>query len=176
MNNLIQLNRSERIGKCFSAAIKYANLVSFEMVTGEEKKAQYKANAVSWKKFSARKESIAELEGLVADILARPAMTLTEALEKYEALVKAVDPANVSYTHYLRCLLVEHHLEASAIGYVSKEAIVLALQCPKAEIVGFGHIEESYHTDTGRFMEIVLYPYLKCIYALSHIYPHTLFV
>jgi hypothetical protein len=97
-----------------------------------------------------------------------PGVSLRQALEKFEALVVAVDAGNQGYTHYLRCLLEAHLKEALTDGYTPKKAIVVVLQCPKRDIVGFAHEDEKCHTDTGRWMEIVLYTFLKGI--LSNIF------
>lgn len=159
--------RSERIGDCFPAQTKYLNLACFEKeyATDKAKHKQYAANAKSWKLFSENPESVAKLNKLVVEILGNPIITLSQALDKYEAMIKEMDPTNPDYSHYLRPHLIAHLEEASANGYEPKNTIILALQCPKDVIVGFGHADGTCKTDTGSLMECILYPILKRMFS-----------
>jgi exonuclease VII small subunit len=133
--------------------------------------AQYKANTESWVKFKKNPNSLERLNQITEEIL-RPDISLEESLRLFEGAVKETSPANQTFTHYLRPIHTSHHADASKPGYQKKLAILITLQCAKACIVGFGHVNSDCHTATSDFLELVFYPFLKGITIYSLISSH----
>jgi hypothetical protein len=157
--------RSERIAVAFREASKYLNLDQFESFENENlRRAQYKANAKSWKSFSSSPESIPKLKKVLEETVQRiDTISLDSALSLFECAVKEHDGKNNGYTHYERCLLEGKLREARTEGYVHKKALVAVLQCPKRMAVGFGSTDPKNKSATGDFLEVVLYPFLQGI-------------
>ena len=155
--------RNERIGSAFPQAIKFANLEGFEnYASGSDHKKQYTANATTWNKFTKSKDSLDQIKNLFEITMASfSTLSLIQALSMYETLLTSYNPSNKNYTFYLRPLLEARKAEPSKPGYVEKKAIVVALQCPKGESVGFGCLEPCNKTATGDYLETVMYPFLK---------------
>jgi hypothetical protein len=141
----------------------FANLEGLEnYASRSDHKKQYTANATTWDKFAKSKDSLEQIKKLFEETKASlSTLSLDQALSMYETLLKKYNPINKSYTFYLRTLLEARKAEPSKPGYVEKKAIVVALQCPKGESVGFGCLEPCNKTATGDYFETVMYPFLK---------------
>lgn len=144
------------------------NLESFESFSSAHERIQfYKSNAGTWHEFTKLKNS-AELIQSWTDSINDDNVTLQESLKIFsDGVIKESGSSNSDFRHYEQDLLMGHLLETRTESYKEKIAILICLQCPMRDIVGFGHKDRDFETATGNFLDLVFYPFLKGIQLLN---------